>query len=204
MKRSGSQEEKMNKNSTKVHVITGVAVFTAIVIVLQMLGAFIRFGPFSVSLVLIPIVVGAALYGQLAGAWLGFVFGMVVLLNGDAAPFLAVNAAGTILTVLVKGIMAGLISGLLYKVISRKSSASAGVISAIACPVVNTGIFLIGCLIFFLPTVTAWAAATGYENAGLYMIFGLVGGNFIFELLLNVILSPVIIRLIRLGKKNHI
>ena len=186
----------------KAHVVTGVAVFTAIVIVLQMLGAFIRFGPFSVSLVLIPIVVGAALYGQFAGAWLGFVFGLVVLLSGDAAPFFAVNAAGTILTVLLKGSLAGFISGLLYKALSRKSNTAAGIVSAIACPVVNTGIFLIGCLIFFLPTVTEWASGMGYENAGRYMIFGLVGGNFIFELLLNVILSPVILRLIRLGQKT--
>ena len=194
----------MNKKTMNVRVVTGVAVFTAIVIVLQMLGAFIRFGPFSVSLVLIPIVVGAALYGPFAGAWLGFVFGMVVLLSGDASPFLAVNAPGTIITVLVKGSMAGLISGLLYDLISAKSPTSAGIFSAIACPVVNTGIFLIGCLIFFLPTVTAWGEAAGFKSVGKFLILGLVGGNFVFELLLNLILSPVIIRLIRIGQKKHV
>ena len=35
-----------------------------------------------------------------------------------------------------------------------------------------------------------------------YMIVGLVGANFIFELLFNTVLSPVIVRLIRIGKKE--
>ena len=63
--------------------VVGLGLITAIVIVLQFLGSFIKLGPFSVSLVLIPIVVGAALYGAKAGAWLGFVFGIVVLISGD-------------------------------------------------------------------------------------------------------------------------
>ena len=45
------------------------------------------------------IVVGAALYGPLAGAWFGFVFGLVVLLSGDAAAFLVVSPLGTSLFV---------------------------------------------------------------------------------------------------------
>ena len=65
----------MKSKRIETRVLTGVAIFTAIVVVLQLLGSFVRFGPFSVSLVLIPIVVGAAMYGAGAGAWLGFVFG---------------------------------------------------------------------------------------------------------------------------------
>jgi len=92
----------MSKNNNTQKIV-GLGLFTAIVIVLQLMGSFIRFGTFSISLVLVPVVIGAALYGAGAGAWLGFVFGVVVLLSGDAAAFLGVNALGTILTVLVKG-----------------------------------------------------------------------------------------------------
>ncbi len=63
----------MNEKTKK---IVGIGIFTAIVVVLQLLGSFIRFGTFSISLVLIPIVVGAALYGIGAGAWLGLAFGI--------------------------------------------------------------------------------------------------------------------------------
>ncbi len=197
--------------------LTGLALLTAVVVILQFLGAFIRFGPFSISLVLIPIVVGAALYGVLAGAWLGFVFGLVVLLSGDAAAFLVISPVGTVLVVLLKGALAGLCAGAVYRALCRvdaqivlmvKGKEKWGVelaviVAAVVAPVVNTGIFLLGCLVFFLPTVTEWGQAMGFESVGKYMILGLVGGNFLFELLFNVILSPVIVRLIRLGKKDN-
>lgn len=204
-----------NSRTLDTRTIVGVAIMTAIVIVLQLLGSFIRFGMFSISLVLIPIVIGAALYGWIAGAWLGFVFGVAVLLSGNAAPFLAVNPFGTIVTVLLKGTLAGLCSGLVYKLLGargvyliieskgkQKWRTDLGVaVAAIVCPVVNTGIFLIGCLLFFMPTITAWAGGT---DVGRFMIFGLVGGNFLFELLFNLILSPLIVRLIEIGSKGKV
>lgn len=194
----------MESKRIATRTLTGMALFTAIVVVLQLLGSFIRFGPFSISLVLIPIVVGAALYGPAAGAWLGFVFGLVVLLSGDAAAFLAVNPLGTILTVLVKGAGAGFLAGLVYRALEKTNAWLAAILAAVTAPVVNTGIFLVGCLLFFMPTVTEWATAMGFPSVGNYMIFGLVGGNFLFELLFNIVLSPVIVRLVKIGRKeNH-
>ena len=144
----------MSKNNNTQKIV-GLGLFTAIVIVLQLMGSFIRFGTFSISLVLVPVVIGAALYGAGAGAWLGFVFGVVVLLSGDAAAFLGVNALGTILTVLVKGTLAGLLSGLVYKALENKNRTLAVAVAAVVCPVVNTGVFLIGCLLAFA-TGTSW------------------------------------------------
>ena len=194
----------MQNNTGKTRKLTGIAIFTAIVIVLQLLGSFIRFGPFSISLVLIPIVVGAAMYGTAAGAWLGFIFGLVVLLSGDAAAFLGVNALGTIITVIAKGTLAGLCAGLVFRALVKTNTYVAVIVSAVVCPVVNTGVFLLGCLLFFMETINGWAAAAGFASAGTYMIVGLVGLNFVFELLVNVILSPVIVRIISIGKKGPV
>lgn len=192
----------MQSNTGKTRKLAGIAIFTAIVIVLQLLGSFIRFGPFSISLVLIPIVVGAAMYGVAAGAWLGFIFGLIVLLSGDAAAFLGVNAIGTIITVIAKGTLAGLCAGLVYRALEKTNTYIAVIASAVVCPVVNTGVFLLGCLIFFMETITGWATEAGFASAGTYMIVGLVGLNFVFELLVNVVLSPVIVRIIAIGKKG--
>ncbi len=192
----------MNKKTIDTHTLTGVAIFTAIVIVLQLLGSFIRFGPFSISLVLVPIVVGAALYGPGAGAWLGFVFSMAVLLSGDAGAFLTVNAVGTIITVIAKGTAAGLAAGLVFRAMEKLNITLAVICAAIACPIVNTGLFLVGCKLFFMETITGWGQAAVLENVGIFMIYGLVGGNFLFEMLTNIILSPVILRLIRIGRKE--
>lgn len=220
--------------NSKTKKIVGIGLFTAIVLVLQFLGGSIKFGMFSISLVLVPIVVGAAVYGWLAGGWLGFVFGVAVLLSGDAAAFLAVDVFGTILTVLLKGTAAGLCTGLVYKAmlgilnkysknqvrqmrskfglgeccetaaydfISRNNKYLAVLISAIVCPVVNTGIFLLGCKVFFMETIAQWGAAAGFANVASYMFIGLAGVNFLIELATNLFLSPVIVRLISLAKK---
>lgn len=185
----------------KVRNMVGIGLFTAIVVVLQLLGGGIRFGMFSVSLVLVPIVVGAAVYGPGAGVFLGFAFSLAVLLSGDAGAFMAVDPLGTVITVLAKGVFCGLGAGLVYHLVSKRS-ALAGVFAAAAiCPVVNTGIFLLGCKLFFYETVAAWGAAAGFENASAYMFLGLAGVNFMIELAVNLLLAPVITRLIALGKK---
>lgn len=178
------------------------AIFTALVVILQLLGSFIRFGPFSISLVLVPIVLGAALCNAAIGGWLGLVFGAVVLLSGDAAAFLAVNPMGTIATVLAKGILCGLAAGLVFSALKGKNKYLAVFLAAIVCPVVNTGVFLIGCKLFFMQTITEWGLALGFANAAQYMFLGLAGGNFLFELGANMLLSPAILRILKIFDKN--
>jgi len=174
-----------------------LALFTAFVVLLQVLGAFIRFGPFSVSLVLMPIAVGAALLGAYAGAWLGLVFGLVVLISGDANAFMIINPAATIFVVLFKGALAGFVAGIVYRIISVKSKIGAAVSAAVACPIINTGIFIFGCYLFFLPTLTEWGIAAGAANVTAYIFLAMIGLNFIFELGVNLVLSPTIVRLIQ-------
>lgn len=186
----------------KTKNLVGAGVFTAIVLVLQFLGGTIQIGGLNINVSLVPIVVGAAVYGWKIGAWLGLMSGAVILIAGQAAAFLAVNPLGTIVTVLVKGTLCGLIAGLVYTALSKKSRWLAIILAAVVCPVVNTGIFLLGCLVFFMDTLNGWAAALGYENAGSYMIFGLAGANFLLEIGVNVVLAPVISRLIAIGKKK--
>ncbi len=190
----------MTKSSTKNLVLASI--LTAIVIVLQFLGSFIKLGPFSVSAVLVPIVIGAATCGVGVGAWLGFVFGIVVILSGDAAAFLAINVPGTIITVLLKGTLCGLFAGIMYKAVAKINKYVAVATSAVICPIVNTGIFLLGCSAFFMDTISGWAIAAEFGgNVAQYMIFVLVGVNFLVEMAINVVLSPVIVRLLNINEK---
>lgn len=181
--------------------LVGLSVLTAIIIVLQALAISIRFGIFNITLVLIPIVVGAALYGYKAGAWLGFVFSVVVLFT-DAGAFLAISVPGTIITVILKGTLAGLAAGIVYLALEKVNKYLACVVAAICAPIVNTGIFLIGCRLFFYETIKGWAEGAGFASAGAFMIVGLVGTNFLVEMVINIILSPTILRLVNLGKKS--
>ena len=189
-------ERKMSFDTRKM---TYVAMLTAIVMVLQYFGSFIKLGSqFSVTLVLVPVVMGAALCGVLSAGWLGLVFGACVLMYGDAAAFLVVNPLGTVITVLIKGALAGLAAGLVYKALEAKSKYLAIMVAAIVCPVVNTGIFIIGSYLFFIPTITEWA---GGGDVGVYIITVLVGANFLFEVLFNILLAPSILRVLNLKKQ---
>lgn len=188
---------------TNTKKIVGLGILTAIVIVLQVLAVALRpTGVFTISLVLIPIVVGAALYGYGAGAWLGLVFSIVVLIN-DAAAFLAISVPGTIATVVCKGVLAGFCAGLIYKALENVNRYFAVIAAAVVCPVVNTGIFLLGCRLFFWSTLTEWASAAGISSVPTYLVTVLVGVNFLIEMAINIVLSPVIVRVISIGRKEN-
>ena len=185
-------------NRFNANKIIGLGLLTAIVVVMQFISMGLRFGTFSITLTLIPIVVGAALYGWVSGAWLGFVFGVSVLLTGDANTFLAVNIPGTITTVLVKGVLAGLCAGLVYELISKKNQIAAVLVSAVIAPVVNTGIFILGSYVFFFDYLSGLAEGT---NLFVFILLALVGINFFIELGTNLVLNPAILQIIRIGKK---
>lgn len=184
--------------NTKTQKIVGIGLFTAIVVALQLLAASIKFGPFSITLVLAPIVIGAALYGVGAGAWLGVAFGLSVLISGDAAAFMTINPAGTVITVLLKGMLAGLAAGLIYKALEKTNKTVAVVLAGIVCPIVNTGIFLAGCYLFFQEWLVSVFGTTGFAT----IVTGLVSVNFAVELGINMVLASVIVRVIDIGKKQ--
>jgi len=181
-----------------------LSLFTALVAILAYFGGFIKIGGLaSISLTLIPVVLGAAMCGPWAGAWLGGVSGVVFFMTADAAFWMGLSIPGTIITVMVKGIAAGLVAGLVYKILEKKNRYVAVIASAVVCPVVNTGIFLLGCMIFFIDAVKDMAAGEGM-SIGAYLILFFVGLNFVFELLTNIILSPAIVKLLNIRKDKKV
>lgn len=186
--------------------MTGIALLMALVVVLQLVGGMIPpVGGFSISLVLIPIVLGAALYGPKAGAFLGLTFGVVVVINcitgtdvGGAMVFQA-NPILCILVVLGKGTLAGLSSGLVYKLLKYWNGYAAMVAAAVICPVVNTGVFIICMWLFFIDVLAAWAG--GGDILG-YVLSGLVLCNFVPELVINIAFAPFGQRIIHTAQKS--
>lgn len=195
-----SPKGKNSPRKVNINTVVGLGLLTAIVVVLQAMAVGIRFGVFNITLVLVPIVVGAALYGWKAGCWLGLVFGVVVLFT-DAGVFLAINVPGTIITCILKGALAGLFAGIVYRLVAKKNITAAVIAAGIVSPVVNTGVFLLGCSLFFLDTIREWAAGAGFESAGAYMVTAFVGLNFVVEMAINLLLSSAIVLIIRVWKK---
>jgi len=189
------------QNRSRVRNLILLAVFTALVVVLSWVA--IRVGPFVVTLTLPVIVIGGALCGVWAGAWLGAVFSVMVFVVGDAASFLAINIPATILVVMLKGTAAGLVAALVYHMLHKNNKTTlATIAAAVTAPIVNTGIFAVGCLLFFFDTIKAWGLGEGFTSGFSYLILGMIGFNFLVELAVNLVLSPVIIRLVDLVVKK--
>ena len=184
----------MRKQNKAIMKMVGIAFMMALVIVMQSLSGIIPpIGGFSISLVLIPIVLGAAVYGPGAGALLGATFGVIVYINcvtgadiGGAMVFQA-NPVLCFLVVMAKGTLAGLVSGAVYKLLKDKNSYFAMLVAAIVCPVINTGVFVACMFLFFIDVLAVWAG--GSDLVG-YVLTGLILANFFPELIINVVFSP--------------
>lgn len=193
----------MYKKRISTETLVLAAVMTALVIVFQLLATFTAFfGPFSTAIALIPIVIGAVLCGAGVGAWLGFTFGMVVLLSGGANLFLTFSIVGTWVTVLAKGTLCGFAAGLCYKLLKKLNHYVGIVAAALICPIVNTGVFMLGSAIFFLNDASGIAALVGSKASGMAVFVALALANFLFEIGMSVVLSPAILRIVDLGKKK--
>ena len=188
--------------STKQLVLAGV--MTALVIVLQLLSTTPIFGPFSTAVALVPITIGSCLCGPIIGAWLGFIFALVVLFTGGASLFFAYSPLGTIIIVILKGALCGLAAGFVYKALNRVNDILAGVTAAIICPVTNTAVFILGSLIFLSGDAQEIGAPHGFEGSPLAIFWAFAMVNFIFEFGMCTVLSPVIVKLINIRKKQNI
>ena len=191
----------------KIEKMVGVSLLIAVMVVLQFLASVfpIKIGPVSLSLVLIPIVLGAATYGVSAGGVLGGTFGVLTYIfcvNGmdpggqmvfQASPFLC------FIVVMAKGILCGLAAGGVYQLLHKKNGYLAMLCAAIVCPVVNTGVFLTGMYLWFMDVLKVWAG--GSDVAG-YVLSGLIVINFLPELGINLLFSPAGQRILRVIKKS--
>lgn len=196
-----------NRQNVKALRMVQMALLIALIVVLQMISALIPpiGGTVSITLTLVPVVVGGILLGKKNGAILGFAFGLIVLINCIGALDVggnilwSVNPFFTALVCFAKGIAAGFFPAWFYELIIGKKDASttrtvlATVVAALSAPIINTGLFVCGMFVFFKDMLYAWA---GDKNVMMYILVGLAGVNFLVEFVINIILSPAIARIV--------
>ena len=147
----------------------------------------------------------SALFDEKAGAFLGGVFSVVVItmcvIGADVGGAMVWNANPflCVLVCMTKGVMAGYVSGLVYRLLNKKSPIAATFVVGVSAPVVNTGIFILGLVLFFRPILSQWS---GGSDMLYYILFGLTGINFLVELGVNMVLCPVIVKILEAVKKN--
>ncbi len=189
--------------------ITGTAILLALVIVLQAFGGTVSIGAVQLNFTLIPIVLGAILFGKWSGSLLGFACGIVVLVQVimGLSPFYVViwanNPVVTVFTCVVKTTVAGFLAGLAYELIAKKSSLAAVFTASAIVPVVNTALFIVGCLCMNKSIgIFQDSVEMGGMNILVFILVGLVTFNFFIELAINLVVSPALHRVIGVVEKR--
>lgn len=184
-----------------------LALFTAIVVLMSFtpLGYF-KTPVFSITLLSIPVAVGAIVLGPVAGAFLGTVFGIssfVQCFGMDAfGTFLFTNNPfGTFVTMMVARILMGWFTGLIFvgiKKIDRTKNLTYAV-TCLAAPILNTIFFMTALMIFFFNNAKFqeidFVKAVGANNA-LTLAVGMVGFNALVEAVVCFIIGTAIAKAI--------
>lgn len=195
-----------NKGFFTARNITALSILLALVIVLQTFGGAINIGPVQLNFTLIPIALGAILLGPIAGLILGFACGVVVAIQVilGLVPFYVLIWTETpvvaLLTCVVKTTVAGFVAGLTYKMFVRKNRYVAVFVSAALVPIINTALFILGCLGMW----DAMVLIAGGTNILGFIIVSLVTFNFFIELAINLLCAPALYRVIKVVDRNGV
>ncbi|MBQ3220208.1 MAG: ECF transporter S component [Clostridia bacterium] len=199
----------MNRKFFTAKNVALLGILIALVIVLQLLASAIPMFGVTLNFSLIPIALAGILVGWIGGAIVGFSCGLVVfitmaVLGQEPSTAFLFQTNPAILTIMCIGktTIAGVVSGLLFKLISKRNSAVAVGISSLIIPIVNTGIYMIG-ITLMKSSVAEFMGLTS-SSAGLVfsVVFGLIWLNFVLEMAITTIFTPVINRVIKVIAKR--
>ena len=188
-----------NKLNLSAKQITGIAILIALVIVLQAVGGTVSIGVVQLNFTLIPIVLGGILFGAWAGALIGLVCGVVILIQVimGIVPFYTAIWTGdpivVTLTCLLKTTVAGFLGGFVYKIIAKANKVVATFVASAIVPIVNTALFIIGCLFM---TNSVYGMADG-QNILIFILVSIVTFNFFIELAINLVVAPALNRVFK-------
>lgn len=184
----------------RVKKLTGIAILSASTVVLALISNYVTIGTVNLNLALIPIVVGSCIYGVSAGLFLGIVDGILVCTAPSTLSFFMThNAFLTIVLCLVKTGLGGALCGVVYNLLKKKNEYVSVLLSSITLPIVNTGIFLLGVFLFFIPPYEKIMGEG--DNVISFILYSTLTINFLIEFILNILLSSTIYRVIKLKSK---
>ncbi len=186
-----------------------LGILTALVIVLQLFGSAIPMFGITLNFSLIPIALAGVLLGYVGGAIVGFVCGLVVfittaIMGGEPVTANLFQTDPVILTIMCIGktTVAGLVSGLLYKLISKRNNLVAVSVGSIAIPVINTTIYVLGMLLM----KDSLIAYMGWDFNSTWLVFAtilsIIWLNFVLEMVITIIFTPLTYRVIRVLDKR--
>ena len=182
--------------------LTQTAILSAVIIMMAFVPflGYIRLGPLSATTLVIPVAIGAAVIGPGADAFLGLIFGATSYvqcfgLDAFGTTLNEINPFFTLVMCFVPRILMGLLSGLIYKAVSKASPLAGAITCSIAAPALNT-VFFVGALMLFFGSSEY---IRSFGNSFIAIVAVLITWNAVFELattgVLGSLISPLIVKL---------
>ena len=173
-------------NTTKM---VQLAVLIAIIFIMAFtpLG-YIKTPVLDITLLVIPVAVGAVVLGPAAGAVLGFTFGLTSFILSFSSPLgammLDINPIFRVVTCIIPRILCGWLCGVVYVALkkTKKTQKFSVVIANLSCPIFNTIFFMTTLLVLYYdtPQIQGMMAANDIANPFVLAI-GMVGLNGVIE-----------------------
>ena len=184
------------KRSSTLYMVE-LAMMIAIILLMSFtpLG-YLRTPGLSITLLTIPVAVGAIILGPKGGAVCGLAFGATsfyMAVTGSsafAAALFNINPFGTFIVCIVARVLEGWLTGLIYHGLRKTKipSAASVTIASLCCPLLNTT--------FFMGTLVTLFASTMRESFGmgkvLPFIFAFVGVNGVVEAIVCFVVGTAI------------
>lgn len=159
----------MNKNKFSTKYLVEMALLVAIILLMAFTPiGYIKTAGLEITLIVVPVAVGAVTLGPTAGAILGGVFGITSFIqcfgmSQFGALLLGINPFLTFLVCVPTRILMGWLTGLIYHGLRKTKipSAASVTIASLCCPLLNTT--------FFMGTLVTLFASTYGKGASVYL-----------------------------------
>ena len=210
----------IERKTTKM-VLTGI--FSAIIIVMASIPflGFIPLGVINVTILQVPVIIGAIMLGPKYGAFLGFMFGLCSFLNATLrptslsafvfTPFLANGNLGSLVVCFVPRILIGIISYYSYKWIKghfdkknkgndkkiRKSGESKALLAAgVIGSMTNTLLVMNFIFLFFTDAYAKVMGVSGGAASLYWFIMGIIGINGVPEAIASAFITVAVLKVL--------
>lgn len=189
------------KKRNGIYKMVLIAMFIALMMVMNFtpIGYITVTGAFSITLMTIPVALGAACTGKLGGTILGFVFGLTSFLQAfgigfmidpSASPLFNENPVAYTITCFIPRIITGFVAGLIFSLFEKRGKTNIlafGISSAIV-PVLNTALFMSSYVLFY--------SDTSFGGAVMTVLLTILTLNFLVELLVTTIAGTTISKVV--------
>ena len=189
------------KRSSTLYMVE-LAMMIAIILLMSFtpLG-YLRTPGLSITLLTIPVAVGAIILGPKGGAVCGLAFGATsfyMAVTGSsafAAALFNINPFGTFIVCIVARVLEGWITGLIFKAVRGKMKNGAYLVASLACPLLNTLFFMSALVLIFYHTdyIQGFVTSLGVSNPFTFVV-AFVGVQGLIEAIVCFILAGAITR----------